>query len=409
MFYQNDQDREPSPPAGAVNTSGALMVGVMVALALTAVGAFIAGYLLGRPQIAEDKLKLLTEAWRLIERDFYYPLPTEQDRLYGAINGMLETLGDRHTMLLKPSLAEHDAAVMRGALGGIGATVSLTQDGQVQIAEARAGWPAEAAGLQSGDVIVAVDGVEVKGKGLDEVVNLIRGELGTQVRLTISRASVSSPFEVSVTRAQINIFGRILKDTDIAYISMSVFNQTAPADIQAQLERLLPLNPRALILDLRGNGGGLLTESIQIADLFLTEGSVASEKTASGQNHQFNAKTGEIGESIPLVVLVNGSSASASEIVAGAFQDRKRAVLIGQRTFGKGSVQVLHILSDGSQLRITNGAWYTPNETPLEHLGDEPGGLIPDVSVTLPDPPPMGRDLILEAAIDYIYTHIGPF
>ncbi|CAG0996627.1 partial putative CtpA-like serine protease, partial [Anaerolineae bacterium] len=254
-----------------------------------------------------------------------------------------------------------------------------------------------------------VDGVEVKGKALDEVVTLIRGELGTQVRLTISRASVNEPFEVSVTRAQINIFGRILKDTDIAYISMAIFNQTAPADIQAQLEKLLPLKPRALILDLRGNGGGLLTESIQIADLFLTEGAVASEKTASGQNRQFNAKTGEIGESIPLVVLVNGGSASASEIVAGAFQDRDRAVLIGQRTFGKGSVQVLHILSDGSQLRITNGAWYTPNETPLEHTGDEPGGLIPDVAITLPDPLPMGRDLILEAAIDYIYAHIGSF
>jgi carboxyl-terminal processing protease len=166
----------------------------------------------------------------------------------------------------------------------------------------------------------------------------------------------------------------------------------------------LAQQPRALILDLRDNGGGFLDEAIQIADFFLGEGLIATEKTASGQTRRFTSRDGDFAEKVPMVVLVNQRSASASEIVAGALQDRGRAVLIGQRTFGKGSVQRLFTLSDGSQLRVTQGAWYTPNETPIERHGSEQSGLQPDITVELPSSRPQG-DPILEAALEYIRKH----
>jgi carboxyl-terminal processing protease len=202
-------------------------------------------------------------------------------------------------------------------------------------------------------------------------------------------------------RGQINVYGTMLEN-GIAYLSMDVFNSTAPADVRAALEQLLPQRPRALILDLRNNGGGFLNESVDIADLFLGSGPIATEKLTSGETHQFDAQDGDIAESIPLVVLVNGRSASASEIVAGAIQDRGRGILVGQRTFGKGSVQALHMLSDGSQLRVTQGAWYTPNQTPIERRGDQPGGLLPNILVAIPPEPTPGVDAELEAARRYI-------
>jgi carboxyl-terminal processing protease len=403
MFLGNESEGEVErrePARAGISLSGAQTVLLLVALMFTAGGSFMAGYLAGRPERAV-RLGVLEEAWRIIQEDFYYPLPSEDEQVYGAIRGLLSTLNDQHTVLLPPVAAARDAAVMQGQVGGVGAIVSMTDQNEVIVVEARRGWPAEQAGVRAGDVIVAVDGTDIAGQTLEEAVSRIRGPLGTSVTLTLRRRGVALPFDLTVTRGQINVYGQLLQD-DIAYISFDVFNSTAPADVREALGRLLAESPRALILDLRGNGGGFLNEALDIADLFLPAGLIATERTSAGETRRFTARDGDAGEQVPLVVLVDGRSASASEIVAGAIQDRGRGVLIGERTFGKGSVQGLHLLSDGSQLRVTQGAWYTPDETPIERRGDAPGGLLPDIVVEREAEPQPGVDRILETAIRYI-------
>ncbi len=380
------------------------LVFILIALALTAGSAFVLGYSTANAN-KDSRLRVLEEAWALADRDFYYTKPPENERLYGAIRGMLTTFNDPHTLFLPPVLAAADAKFMQGATGGVGANVSTNKDNQLVITNVRIGWPAERAGVHSGDIVIAVDGKDIAGMALQDAVNLIRGPLDSQVKLTLKRPGVAEPLTLTMSRQQINVYGQMLAD-NIAYVSLSVFNETSPADLEKEIKRLLEQEPkpRALIFDLRGNGGGFLDQSVKIADLFLKEGPIASEKTSDGQVRKFAARSGDIAEEIPLVVLVDGGSASASEIVAGALQDRKRGVLIGMRTYGKGSVQVLHTLSDGSQLRITHGAWYTPNETPIERRDQTPenAGLAPDVLVTVPDQPEPGTDPIRDAALDYI-------
>ncbi len=407
MFWDHQSDSRTPPPRNTALRGGIMVSVVIVALMVTALGSFIAGYFLGSPTQTSGGSSLIAEAWTIIERAFYKPLPNGETRARAAIHGMIGTLNDKYTMLLEPVAAETEVRVMQGALGGIGVRIAPTAEGEIEIVEALLGWYAAQAGIRAGDVIIAVNGTPVKGMETNAAADMIRGELGTTVTLTIRRKEAAAPFEVIVTRGQINVYGTILEGTDIAYIGFDIFNQTAPADIRRELERLLPLNPRALIFDMRANPGGWLDGAIDIADLFLPEGLVATEKVVSGEVKRFTSKSGEIAESIALIVLVNGNSASAAEVVAGALKDRGRAMLIGGRTFGKGSVQTIYRLSDGSQLRVTSGAWYTPNETPLEASEGNAGGLMPDLAVSVPDG--AKEDVILKHAIAYIYATVGAF
>lgn len=380
---------------------GVQLMIVLGALLLTALSAFAAGYAVAQ-SATQSKLSLADEVWQLTDRYFYYTKPDDKDRLYGAITGLLATFQDPHTLFLPPAPAARERAAMSGQQGGVGVLLAQTKDKRFVVVEVKRGWSYERAGGREGDQIVAVDGESVLGLEFSQLVDRVRGALGTQVALTVQRDDSPEPITLTMTRQQINVFSEML-DEQIAYLSFSQFTSTAPDEIKAQLTPLLAQQPRALILDLRDNGGGFLDESIQIADFFLKEGSIATEKTSSGEQKRFNARDGDFAEEVPLIVLVNRNSASASEIVAGALQDRGRAVLIGQRTFGKGSVQRLFTLSDGSQLRVTQGAWYTPNETPIERQGDELGGLLPDIVVELPSDGsrPQG-DPTLEAALKYI-------
>jgi carboxyl-terminal processing protease len=401
MFWENNDNQfnRRGRSVGFPGVQVVVLIGVMIA---TALGAFAAGYVAARPAAASSGKHVFDEAWQIIERQFYYPKPPESERTYAAINAVIATLKDPHTLLLQPVQAEREVRVMRGQVGGVGIVVAQDETTKaIIVGEARRGWPAEQAGVRAGDIIIAVDGVDVTGKELSEAANLIRGELDTEVTLTVRRDGAARPLDFKMKRGQINVYGTMLAD-DIAYLSMTIFNETAPADIEKFLKELLPQNPRALILDLRGNGGGFLNESLDIADMFLPKGLIATEKLFNGENKRFTAKDGGLAEQIPMVVLVDGGSASASEIVAGALQDRGRAVLIGQRTYGKGSVQTIHTLSDGSQLRVTSGAWYTPNEKPIQPGEGKPGGLAPDVTVPLPDEPTPGVDPVLDAALEYI-------
>ncbi|HEY4691724.1 MAG TPA: S41 family peptidase [Anaerolineae bacterium] len=322
----------------------------------------------------KQKLDLFQEAYAVIQSEFYGEIPTDDDLVYGAIRGMLQRLDDRYTTFLEPSIAELDREARTGTYGGIGALVDVSESQALRIVRIFKGSPAEEKGILADDEIVAVDGRSIVGLSLDEMVALVRGPEGSEVTLTVVREGEAEPFDVTVIRAQIEVplvESRMI-GADIAYISLSQFDGTAVDLLQRELESLLARNPKGLILDLRGDPGGFLDQAIGVADLFLDEGLVMIERTRAGDERRYDSQSGDPAEAIPLVVLVDNGSASASEIVAGAIQDRKRGTVIGTLTFGKGSVQSIHQLSDGSELRVTIARWFTPNNRAIHGEGLEP-------------------------------------
>ncbi|RME36226.1 MAG: S41 family peptidase [Thermoflexia bacterium] len=343
---------------------------------------------------------LFREVWDIIQQEYYGEIPDHQTILYGAIRGSLQTLGDEYTSFIEPQIArilEEDAS---GEFQGIGAYVRMREDGKLEISGIIPNTPAEKAGLRAGDRVLAVDGQSIVGYSLYEAIALIRGPAGTQVTLLIERPGEEATFEVTVTRARIEIpqVEAKLLEEDIAYIRLHEFSANATRQMKEALSDLLSRKPRGLILDLRNNPGGWLDQALEVADLFLDRGVVMIERTTEGER-VFRTRSGDMAESIPLVVLVNGGSASASEIVAGAIQDRGRGILIGERTLGKGSVQRPYRLSDGSELRVTIARWYTPNNREIHGQGLEP-----DILVRWPEETPEGKDPQLERAIQYLET-----
>lgn len=353
-------------------------------------------------QFAETDLGLLWEVWEIVQRDFDGELPGEQELTYAVIRGAIDSLGDPHTRFIDPGAAVRMQERFEGAYDGIGAYVQENDQGLTEIVRPISGSPAEEAGLRPGDMVVAVDGESVIGKALDEVISYILGPAGTEVVITFVRRDIPEPFDVPITRAHIVIpvvVHEMLED-DIAYVELVSFNSLATDQLQRALQELLSQNPRGLILDLRNNGGGLLTQSVSVADLFLPEAVILYERnTQEVINEIFYASDGQIAEEIPLVVLINAFSASAAEIVAGAIRDHDRGVLIGETTFGKGSVQMPHTLSDGSQLNVTIAHWYTP-----ANINIDEEGIAPDIEVEM-DPTELiadpADDVQLQRAIDY--------
>jgi carboxyl-terminal processing protease len=350
---------------------------------------------------SSPEFDVLWEAWGLVEERHFDPLPSETERVHGAIEGMLRTLDDPHTAFIPPDMAQLLDENVTGSFEGIGAYVEQGPEGGVQIIRVFEGGPADQAGVRPGDLIVAVDGQDVTEMALNEALLLVRGPSGSQVTLTLLRGE-EQLIEITVTRARIEVptvEARMLED-DVAYVALFEFNQLAAPRLEAAVDDLLKNQPHALILDLRNNPGGLLDQSVEVSDLFLPEGTVVIQRDADGGERVFESEDGDIAEGIPLVVLVNGFSASASEIVAGAMQDRGRAVLIGETTFGKGSVQGQYHLSDGSLLRITEAEWFTPNGTSISETG-----VTPDIVVPTPEAEEeVEGDPQLERAIEYILS-----
>ena len=344
---------------------------------------------------------LINEVLDLLDAEFYGDIPDNTQLTYGAINGMLATLDDPYTSFVPPNIAKILNEDTSGQFEGIGATVRMREDGYLEIVRPLPGQPAEAAGLKSGDIVLAVDGQSIVGKSLFEAISLIRGPAGTPVTLEIARPGEEESFEVTITRARIEIpvVEYQMLDGDIAYIHLTEFDANAADRVRDALKELLAQHPKGLIFDLRDNPGGLLSQAIEVADIFLGDGVVAIERDSAGHEQVFYSYDGDIGEEIPMVVLVNGGSASASEIVSGALKDRGRAVLIGTRTLGKGSVQLPHQLSDGSQLRVTIARWFTPNDQTIHEKGIEP-----DIEVPDPEEPPddLMDDPQVQRAIQYL-------
>ncbi len=392
---------------------------VVALLACTAGAAFLAGFsiatmnqqgVISLPFVPtptpstirseEDALNLFWEVWDIVRQAYYGELPDMQTVIYGAIRGSLQTLGDEYTSFIEPRIAAIMAEDASGEFQGIGAYVRMREDGKLEISGIIPDTPAEAAGLKSGDRVLAVDGQSIVGYSLYEAIALIRGPAGTPVTLLIERPGEPETFEVTIVRARIEVplVETQMLEGDIAYIRLNEFSATATRQMENGLQDLLNRKPKGLILDLRNNPGGWLDQAVEVADLFLDQGVILIERSAEGEK-VFRSHTGGLAESIPLVVLVNRASASGAEIVAGAIQDRGRGILIGERTFGKGSVQRPYRLSDGSELRVTIARWYTPNDHAIH--GE---GLQPDIEVPWPEDAAPEEDPQLDRAVEYLLT-----
>jgi len=389
----------------------ALVVVLVLAIVLASGGTgFAAGWFL-RSQVAppapaassplQQQFGLFWEAWSIIEREFNHEEPLDlQKVVYGAISGAIRALGDPYTAFSEPAQAKIFEEDLEGSFEGIGATVDQV-DGFVVIVDTIDGSPARKAGLRSKDVLLEADGKSLRGMDLSRAISLIRGPRGTQVRLRVQREGVPEPFEVVVTREKIDLptVSYRMLDQGIAYVRLTEFNSQATTRLQAALRELLKEQPRALIFDLRGNPGGYLHIAVQVASQFVGSGVIVTEKDSKGRVTEYKAEGNGLALDIPLVVLVDGGSASASEIVAGAIQDAGRGTLIGRTTFGKGSVQASYTLSDGSAVRVSIARWYTPKGHQIDGKG-----LTPDIVVPLDTPATAGptRDAILERAQQFI-------
>jgi carboxyl-terminal processing protease len=277
----------------------------------------------------------------------------------------------------------------------------MTEEGYLVIVRPIEGQPAALAGLMSDDIVTHVDGVSVLGKSQEEIVSEVKGPRDTEVTLTIVRDSEPEPFNVIIVRALIElpIVESEMLEGNIAYVRLTSFTSNAVQQLSLEMEPLLAQNPQALIFDLRDNPGGFLNQSVAIADLFLPEGIVLYQRNRSGEEEIFRSQTGDNAESIPLIVLVNEGSASASEIVAGAIQDRGRGIIIGDVSFGKGSVQNTLTLPDGSELRVTIARWYTPNNQTIDGQGITPDRIVPLEGDFGPE-----TDSQIQRAIEYLLS-----
>jgi carboxyl-terminal processing protease len=339
------------------------------------------------------------EAWQIVQTNYLEQPVDEEKMMQGAIRGMLDSLGDQHTSYMSPAEFEDANAPLEG-YDGIGAYVNT--DGELlTIIEPIDGSPAEAADLRAGDQILAIDGEDVTGMLPENARLKVLGPAGSTVILTILREGVEQPFDVEITRAHIVIPSVVseMLEGQIAYVSLSTFGETSAEDLRNAIEQLLAQNPKALILDLRNNSGGYLDIAIDIGSLFLSDGVVAYEEYGDGTRITYETTGEAIAADIPMVVLVNEWSASASELVAGALQDRGRAQIVGAVTFGKGTVQSwIPLSNDQGAVRVTIARWLTPNGDNVHETG-----LTPDYEVAFTEEDMVaGNDPQLKRAIELL-------
>lgn len=352
-------------------------------------------------------VNLMNEVIRRLRSQWYGDFPSDDRLTDGALRGMVSSLGDPYTAYIEPQYAKILEQDMTSTFEGIGATLRQTSGGAVQIVRTFEGSPANKGGVLPGDIIDAVNGTKVTGLSTYEVAALVRGPKGTTVTLTLRRNDQPKPFDLALSRAAITIplvASRMVGDGKIAYVSLFDFSQQASTQLNKKLGDLLKQNPQGVILDLRDNPGGLLTQAVDVGDIFLKEGVFIIERDNKGNEKRDSTTNRGSAQDIPLVVLVNGGSASAAEIVAGAIQDYGRGKLIGETTFGKGSVQSPQLLPNGGQLRITIQHWYTP-----KNRGIHGTGITPDFVVgRTPADEKAGRDTQLDAAVDYLLSGKTP-
>ncbi|MFQ5987974.1 MAG: S41 family peptidase [Dehalococcoidia bacterium] len=351
-----------------------------------------------------QEFNTLWEVWRFLSQDYVNKEAIDPEELsQGAIEGLLEALGDPYTHYLDVETYELTLSDLEGSFEGIGAFVTM-EDGEFTVVSPLAGTPAEEAGIRAGDRILEIDGETTSGMTLTEAVLKIRGPQGTMVTLLVLHQGEADPVVIEIIRERIDldsVYLEMLPD-NIAHIQITYFSQYTSGELSAILNDALSDGAVGIVLDLRGNPGGYLHIVVDVASQFLSSGVVLYEEDSEGNLQAWNVKPGGLATDLPLAVLVDGGSASASEVLAGALQDRERAPLIGTTTYGKGSVQVIHKLSDGSALYMTTARWLTANGRQIE--GE---GLAPDFVVEITEEDiEGGRDPQLEFAIEYIKAQL---
>jgi carboxyl-terminal processing protease len=349
---------------------------------------------------------VLWDAIRAV-KDKYYNIKnvTDNDILYGAVNGVMESLNDPYSTFFDPSDAQKFSEDLNGNFGGVGMEIGIKKDQLTVIAPLK-GNPAYEVGLKAGDEILKIDATSTAGMGVESAVKLIRGDIGTNVDLLISRDGWKEPKNFKITRANVQVptLDWEMKEGNIAYIQLYNFNSNAGSAFYNVALSALLQGTKGVVLDLRNNPGGFLDVANEIAGWFLDRGQIiVREDFRSGEQNIMRSNGPSALANLPVVVLVNGGSASASEIVAGALQDDRGTKLIGEKTFGKGSVQEIENLKDGSSMKISIAEWLTPNG---RHINKK--GIDPDIAIKFPDDGIVNKnDPQLDKALEMIKQEIA--
>jgi carboxyl-terminal processing protease len=415
----------PVPVAPRRPRRSTVIAVAMVVVALLGGGAlFMSGYSLGRdqglapgtPASEEQAFKAFWDTYHAV-RDQYALGPVDtQTLVQGAIKGMVGAIGDPYSTYLTPEDYAASLQDISGQFEGIGteigtvdskgATVDCSTFGpecRLQITGTIAGSPAEAAGVKAGDVITAVDGASINGLSPDQARDKIRGKAGTTVTITIARAG-QAPFDLTITRAKIQRQEVVAKDLaggSVGYVQLAGFSDAGADAFVAAVKADVDKGEKKLIIDLRGDPGGFITDAQKVASTFIASGPVFWEQFADGHLQEWDAdgKGVATDPSIKVVVLIDHGSASASEIVTGALRDTKRATIVGETSFGKGTVQEWITLEEQGAVKLTIAKWLTPNKDWIHHIG-----IVPDIAVTIPTNTPAGSDPVLDRALTVLGT-----
>ena len=327
-----------------------------------------------------EQLSLFGDIFERI-REKYVEEVNDEDLIRAAINGMLTSL-DPHSSYLPPNDFDQMKVQTRGEFGGLGIEVTQ-EEGYVKVVSPIDDTPAFRAGIEAGDLITAVDGQSLLGLSLDEAVKLMRGPVGSEIVLTIFRETIEEPYDVTIIRDTIKpLVVRHRLEGDTAYVRLTTFNDQTYRGLEKAITEMTKeaggiKNINGFVLDLRNNPGGLLSQAIKVSDAFLDKGEIVSTRSKhKGEGDRFNAMRGDLAKGKPIVVIINGGSASASEIVAGALQDHRRAIILGTKSFGKGSVQTIMPLQGNGAIRLTTSRYYTPSGRSIQAVG-----VVPDILV----------------------------
>ena len=327
-----------------------------------------------------EQLSLFGDIFERI-REKYVEEVNDEDLIRAAINGMLTSL-DPHSSYLPPSDFDQMKVQTRGEFGGLGIEVTQ-EEGYVKVVSPIDDTPAFRAGIEAGDLITAVDGQSLLGLSLDEAVKLMRGPVGSEIVLTIFRETIEEPYDVTIIRDTIKpLVVRHRLEGNTAYVRLTTFNDQTYRGLEKAIKEMTKeaggiKNINGFVLDLRNNPGGLLSQAIKVSDAFLDKGEIVSTRSKhKGEGDRFNAMRGDLAKGKPIVVIINGGSASASEIVAGALQDHRRAIILGTKSFGKGSVQTIMPLQGNGAIRLTTSRYYTPSGRSIQAVG-----VVPDILV----------------------------
>lgn len=369
-------------------------VGVLLIAIILVGGGFIAGWASSpsgtssdassqEPAAAAKKFGIFWQAWNILDQHYVDQKALNPTTMtYGAISGMLDSLGDTgHTRFLSPQDLAQEQRSLSGQLEGIGAELAM-RNGQPTIVAPLPDSPALHAGVRAGDVLVKVNGKSVANESLDQIVSQVSGKAGTKVTISVIHPGQSKVTDITITRAKIlvpSVTWAMLPGTTVAHVLISQFAEKTTYQLVQNIKDARDHGATAIILDLRNNPGGIFDEAIGVASQFISKGAVLIEQNAQGQRKVDDVKPGGSATSIPMVVLVNSGTASASEIVAGAIKDHNRAKIVGQTTFGTGTVLSQYSLSDGSAILVGTTEWFTPDGHQIWHKG-----ITPDISVSLP-------------------------